>query len=216
MQALKTKGIKRIEDKLAEAGGDSMRRFVLECAKGFKTSWIELGRALYNVHRDKLYRRWGFNTFDGYTSKEIGIHRQTAQKLLRSYMFLEKEEAWYLEEQQGADVAPGRIPHYEAVNVLRLAKEKKRIDEQDYDILKKKVFQDGKDYREVKKDLTTLIKQDEVEQPQEVRRKSRAVVIRRYIANLKAAQKEMESLQLLPRTLMNQAATLISKIESYL
>ena len=92
MEGQKPKSLRNIEDKMASLEEGSLRYHVLESAKNFKSSWIELGRSLYSVYKDKLYKAWGFNTFDAYTLKEIGIKKPTAMKLLRSYYFLEKEE----------------------------------------------------------------------------------------------------------------------------
>jgi len=106
-----TKALDRIESQLETLDDNSLRHHCLTCAKEFKTSWIELGRALYAVSKNKSYRDWGFNSFEGYAAKEIGVRKQTAMKLIKSYMFLEKEEAWYLEHQKedtGRPAAQGR------------------------------------------------------------------------------------------------------------
>ena len=56
---------------------DALRQEILLHAKGFKTSWILLGQALYQVWRDKLFHGWGFEEFEHYvvrivTGKQIG------------------------------------------------------------------------------------------------------------------------------------------------
>ncbi|MFH1381247.1 MAG: hypothetical protein ABIH57_03655, partial [Candidatus Omnitrophota bacterium] len=84
MTEIKTKAIERIETKMENMDGDSVRYLVLNSAKAFKKSWITLGQALYTVWKDKLYKNWGYNTFEAYTTKETGIRKQTALKLLRS------------------------------------------------------------------------------------------------------------------------------------
>ncbi|MDD5595453.1 MAG: hypothetical protein PHY94_04300, partial [Candidatus Omnitrophica bacterium] len=96
MNVAKSKSLENIEEKMGQLDENSFRYHVLENAKGFKSSWIELGRSLYTVLKDKLYKEWGYGSFDIYTVKEIGIRKQTAMKLLRSYYFLEKEEPAYL------------------------------------------------------------------------------------------------------------------------
>ena len=73
----RTKSIERLEQKMEDMDRDSLRYHILENAKMFKTSWIELGQALYSVWKNKMYRDWGYMTFDAYTSKEIGIKKQT-------------------------------------------------------------------------------------------------------------------------------------------
>ncbi|MFH0840129.1 MAG: hypothetical protein V1883_03840, partial [Candidatus Omnitrophota bacterium] len=82
---LRTKSIEKIEQKMQDMDENSLRYQILEKVKNFKISWISLGQALYSVWKDKLYKEWGYMTFEAYTAKEIGIKKQTAMKLLRSY-----------------------------------------------------------------------------------------------------------------------------------
>jgi len=200
----KPKSIQNIEAKMVSLDSNSLRYHILESAKNFKTSWIELGRSLYTVWKDKLYKDWGFNTFDIYTAKEIGIKKPTAMKLLRSYYFLEKEEPAHLKEN---------LPSYEAVDLLRKAKIKKTLDSQDYSKLKKEIFEDGKDIQAVKRDLTSLIRQREELEPEEAYKRRRVATLRRFIGSLKALKQEAEISKLLPMPLIKEAQELIRKIE---
>ena len=123
--SVKTRSLERIEQKMEGVEKDSIRYRILESTKNFKTSWIELAQALYSTWKDKLYKEWGYLTFEAYTSKEIGIKKQTAMKLLKSYYFLEKEEPSYLKENYEGSKDAASVPTYDAVNVLRLAKNKR-------------------------------------------------------------------------------------------
>ena len=87
----------------------SFRYKVLDAAKGFKSSWIDLGQYLFSVYRDKSYREWGYLTFDAYCAKEIGIRQPTAMKLLKSYSFLEREEPSFLKREALDERQPNRI-----------------------------------------------------------------------------------------------------------
>ena len=195
---------------------DSFRYHVLESAKNFKTSWVDLGQALYAVWKDKLYKEWGYATLDTFTIKEIGIRKQTAMKLLKSYYFLEKEEPQYLKEDfvQAQDTA--MIPGYETIDVLRMAKNKKMLDGQDYASLKKEIFEKGKDAREVKRDLTSLIRQRQELDPEEAYQKRRLATAKRFLSTLKSLKQELEISKLLPTPLIKEAASLISKLEAEL
>ncbi len=141
MSDIKTRSIKGIEQKMENMDTGSLRYHCLQSAKSFKTSWVDLGRALYSVYKDKLFREWGYGTFDIYTAKEIGIKRQTAVKLLKSYYFLEKEEPVYLEKGLSESENVAKVPSYEAVDLLRRAKAKKGLDKEDYTALKKEIFE---------------------------------------------------------------------------
>jgi len=216
MTRLSTRSLDKIEEKMGGLEEDSMRRRILECAKNFKTSWIELGQSLYAVWKDRLYKEWGYLTFDAYTSKEIGIKKQTALKLLKSYYFLEKEEPSYLQKDYTESAGPGQLPNYESVNVLRLAKNKSGLDKSDYFRLKKDVFERGKDAREVKKDLVSLMRQREELEPEETRNKKRVAMIKRLLAAMKTLRTDLETSKMLPASTIKEVSSLINKIEAQL
>ncbi|HTY45970.1 MAG TPA: hypothetical protein VMD52_08280 [Patescibacteria group bacterium] len=203
MGAYKTRTMAGIEQKMEDMDESSFRYHVLSTAKNFKTSWVELGRSLYAVWKDKMFKEWGFISFDAYTAKEIGIRKQTALKLLRSYYFLEKEEPAHLVS----------APAYESVDLLRLAKNKKELDAQDYDHLKKEVFDKGRDAREIKKDLSALIRQRQELDPQEAWEKKRMATVKRFLGALKGLKQEIESAKLLPASVIKDAEALIKKLE---
>ncbi len=214
MDKLKTKSLETIEEKMKGLDQNSLRYHILESAKRFKTSWIELGRALYSVWKDKTYKDWGYGTIEAYTGREIGIRKQTAMKLLRSYYFLEKEEPVYLKEEYRESAEAAAIPSYESVDVLRLAKNKKELDSRDYANLRKDVLEKGKDCREIRRDLSALIKQREELGPEEAYKKRRLAVVRRFLGALKAIKEEAEINKLFPAPIIKEAASLIKKIEA--
>lgn len=220
MAVLRTKSLEGIERKMESAAADPIRLQVLQNAKSFKTSWIDLGQSLYAVWKDKLYKNWGYMTFDAYTSREIGIKKPTAIKLLKSYYFLEKEEPRYIKHDVADDEAgeqtAAAIPSYEAVNVLRLAKEKKSIDSSDYASLRKDVLEKGKDVKEVKKDLTAIMKQREELEPDEARKVKRLAALKRFIGVLKTVKREIEVSKMLPASILKEVDGLIRKVEAEL
>ncbi|MCX5679856.1 MAG: hypothetical protein NTZ95_04285 [Candidatus Omnitrophica bacterium] len=150
MTRLSTRTIENIDRKLESTEEGSARHKVLSSAKSFKTSWFDLGQSLYSVWRDRLYKEWGYATFDAYTSKEIGIKKPTAMKLLKSYYFLEKEEPNYVERAAVSPENPASVPTYDAINLLRLAKNKKTLDGGDYAHLRREVLEMGREASLVK------------------------------------------------------------------
>lgn len=216
MEHLKTKSLQNIEEKMAGLDENSLRYHILQDAKNFKTSWVSLGRALYAVWKDKLYKEWGYTDFDLYTSREIGLRKPTALKLLRSYYFLEKEEPEYLTRDYAESAQAANIPGYEAIDVLRLAKNKKDLDAEDYAQIKKEIFEKGKDVSQVKKDLTALIRQRQELEPEAAYQKRRLATLRRFLGTLKALKQEAELSKLLPAPLIREAADLIRKLEAQL
>jgi len=215
MAKLSTKSLMGIERRLGEMEEGSMRHKILQSARNFKVSWIDLGQSLYTAWKDKLYRDWGYATFEAYTAKEIGIKTSTAMKLLKSYYFLEKEEPAYLgKEQEATPSKVASVPSYESVNLLRLASNKKTLDADDYRALKKDVLEDGKDAGSVRKSLTTIMRQREELDPEEAREKKRSAVLKRFAATLKALKTEIETSKILPASMLKDTASLIAKIEA--
>lgn len=214
MAQVKTKSITKIEERMEGISEDSVRYEVLNNAKSFKTSWIGLGQALYSVWKDKLYRDWGFSDFDAYTKKEIGIRKQTALKLLKSYSFLEKEDPRYLQRDFNEKAPAASMPTYESVDVLRLANKKKGVDNDDYTRLRRKVLESGSDAREVKKDLTAIIKQREELLPEEAWQKKRDAQIKRVISLLRSLKVEIKVSKTLPGQLLKDIDKLITKLET--
>lgn len=216
MSQIKTKSLKGIEEMMEGMDDRSIRYQILNNAKLFKTSWIDLGQALYAVYKDKLYKEWGYSTFEAYTAKEIGIKKPTALKLLRSYYFLEKEDPLFLKKDYNERADAATIPTYESVDVLRLARGKSEVDKEDYDQIRRKVLESGKDAREVKKDLTQLIKRREELMPEEAWEKKRLAQLKRIISLLRSASIEIKTSKSLPAKIVIDIDKLISKLQAEL
>ena len=200
----------------------SFRYQVLDAAKRFKSSWIEIGQHLFTVYKDKLFKDWGYLTFEAYCAKEIGVRQNTALKLLRSYSFLEKEEPTFLKREALDGRRPSRIPGYESVNALRLAKQSERISEKEYQGLREEVFDEGREEAEVKKKIRTVLKspppaaclparQGRAGTPARLEEDRKAVVVKKLISSLKTARDEMGDLDF-PNKLTKQIDALIQQL----
>lgn len=193
MNTQKSKSIRTIEEKMQRIEPGSMRHQVLEAARNFKSSWIALGQILYSVYKDKMYKEWEYLTFEAYCKKEVGIHKQTASKLLHSYYFLEKSEPEFLKSVTGQEAQGSfpQIPSVDAVNVLRLAVQKREFSEEDYQEIKKSVFEDGLEGKEVQKQVGLRLRSiREEEDPLQAQAQRRLKTLRRYLGMIGAFQKE--------------------------
>ncbi|MFH0877963.1 MAG: hypothetical protein V1863_07060 [Candidatus Omnitrophota bacterium] len=191
---LKSRSMRNLEQKMATLEPGSLRYRVLENAKNFKGSWIALGQILYTVYKDKMFKEWGYQSFETYCKDEIGVHQQTASKLLHSYYFLEKNEPEFLKSvnDQEGDVSPKSIPSADAVNVLRLAANRKELSEEDYQEFKKSVFEDGREGKEVRKQVGLRLRSlREEEDPEKARQDRRQKTLRRLVATVKTLHKEL-------------------------
>jgi hypothetical protein len=121
----------KIQSRMEELPEGSTRRRVLECARRFKSSWMELGRMLSEVRRDGLWREWGFASFEAYCAKELFIRKATADKLTASFGFLERHEP----SLARAD-SPRPVPSFEVIEVLSRAEAAGRLPEDGWQELK--------------------------------------------------------------------------------
>jgi hypothetical protein len=193
---------------------EDIRHHMLENAKRFKTSWISFAQALYSVWKDKLYKQWGYEKFETYTAKEIGIKKQTAIKLLRSYHFLEREDPMYLKKDYNNQADTALIPTYQSVDVLRVAKNKKELTREDYAKIKSSVLELGKDSTAAKKDLVTLMRQREELQPEQVWQKKRAAIFKRLLTTLRSVLKEARTANMLSVKSLDEIERITDKVET--
>ena len=205
MQA-KTKSLQAIESKLTEVEEGSLRHRVLLSARSFKTSWIELARCLHVVRSDKMYKSWGFLTFEGYCSKEVGIRRATASKLLLSYRYLEEEAPDFLRAE---NLSPEKVPSPDAIGVLRRARKSGVLSEADLQVLRGDVLVEGKDHRDVYSRFKSL---KEAADPEAAGRERRARHLGRLIASLRSVRKEGEILKVVPASILKAIDGLIERL----
>ena len=200
-----------------EAGKESLRQKTQEAAKRHKASWIELGQYLYAIQKDKLYKNWNYLSFETYCRKELHLKETTAAKLLKSYFFLEKVEPSLASPEKLMDEeGPKVVPHYESVNLLRLAKENKNLTSGDFADLRESVIQYAKEPKEVRAQVKKILSGREDKDPAEVRRARRNTAIRRLVTVLSGTKRELESEGLLPAYLIKQISELAAKLEDQL
>lgn len=140
-------GEKHIDQIMDQLDPNSERFQVLQRAKHFKSSWVELGETLCLVRNKDLYRQWGYEDFDSYCSRELRIRRDTAQKLTLNFHFLESQEPELLARNE--QLKP--MPDYRSVDLLRQAKEEKGFSEEQYGELKKAIIEEERSHPAVLK-----------------------------------------------------------------
>jgi len=207
----KSKSIERLEEQMTHVQPGSLRHEVLESAKRFKSSWIDLGRALWTVWKGKHFKQWGYISFDTYCGKEIGIRSATAKKLLQSYYFLEREEPSTLKRLD--EGTPLELPSADSVNMLRLLKKRPGVPPQTYDQVRSTVLEQGKDAPEVRRQVRVALESSERPPSQEADKDLKKAKVRRMITTLKAVRYELAVDQLVPKKLLGEIETLVKKLE---
>lgn len=148
----KSKGGLLIEQLMSQLDPGSERFGVLQTARRFKSSWVELGEKLLAVQGRALFKEWGYNSFEDYCSREIRIKQPTAQKLTLAYRYLEKEEPEVLQRQH--DVKP--LPDFRAVDLLRQARDDQSLSTENFSALRQAVMDEGLSPPTVRKRLRDI------------------------------------------------------------
>lgn len=117
---------------------DPERAELIARTRRFKASWIELAEALTHVRSKATWRRFGFESFEAYTQKELKLRPETVDKLTGSFAFLQKRAPQVL-QRDGIDES---IPTYQAVDFLRRAEERDEAPADVVTALRKKVLDD--------------------------------------------------------------------------
>jgi hypothetical protein len=131
-----TAAAEKIRARIEDLPEESMRRRVLECARQFKASWVDLGRMLSEVKHEELWREWGFATFDAYCAKELFIRKPTADKLTMSYGFLSRHEPSIVRGKE-----PRPAPSFELIEVLSRAEAAGRLPEGGWQELREDILE---------------------------------------------------------------------------
>lgn len=195
---------------------EELRIKTVEIAKKHKASWIQLGQHLFSIYKNKLYKEWGYQAFETYCQKELSIREATASKLIKSYSFLEREEPRIVKPDFTEEETPRKIPDYEAVNVLRLAKNNKNIPTNEFAELRNDVLNEGKEVKEVREQVKKILANHAPKDTPELKEQKRSGVLKRLIGFLNGAKTQLEEEDLVPDYLLKQIETLVSKLQDQL
>ncbi len=202
-----------VSNKKADLNAEALRMELAEYAKDFKISWVHLGQGLYSVYRDKLFHAWGYEKFEDYVIRELGLKKPLALKLVKTYFFVEQEEPAYLKKEFSEAREASVVPNYDSLDVLRLARRRNELTKDDYSKLRKDIFEKGKDSSVVKKDLTAMIRERKKVDPDEEREKRHQASVKRFLGALKNFKNDMENLKLIDVGIIEEAEILLKKLE---
>lgn len=203
--------------KLKKLDNPTSQELRVRCADGakkFKTAWVEFGQALYAIWRDKLYEYWGYERFDQYTERELGLKKSMALKLVKTYCFIEQQEPQFLKDGFIDDREAVALPEMDAIHVLRLAKGKKELTREDYADLRRQVFDKGRNAALVRKDLVSLMKERKKVDPEEEREQRNAAAVRKLLNAIRSFQKDAQVLKLVKADLVKKAEELFKELEA--
>ena len=102
---------------LADKGDDGQRLELVQRARRFKRSWVEMAEGLAFVRDTAAYQRWGYKDILDYGLHELQLRQATVEKLLGSYATLRTHAPEVLRR----DGVARTIPSVEAVDYFAQA-----------------------------------------------------------------------------------------------
>lgn len=138
-----TKTDREMEDTMLAVADDAERVEVLDRARRFKRSWIELAEALNGVYNRESWVGWGFASFEEYCRKELHLKKATVSKLLGSFQFLKARAPRVLERAEAEPELP--VPSLQAVDFVARAAERGAADNDAMEEIERAVFEEGAD-----------------------------------------------------------------------
>ncbi len=152
--------MKKIDARLDNLEAGSLRHQVLSALRQFRASWIELGRLLNEVVYGGDYKEWGYDDFEVYCARELGLKKPTVQKLMVSYNYMKKYEGKRLqdfEEDDSGQVATS-IPDFQTVELLDKVRRREQIPEEEMGELHRRAFDGEDDEPELRKELRQCLR----------------------------------------------------------
>jgi hypothetical protein len=155
----------KIDAKLAQLTPGSLRRQVMEALRHFRASWIELGRLLNDVVYGGDYKEWGYDDFEIYCARELGLRRPTVQKLMISYNYMRKYESKRLDgfiepdnpgKESGALAAD--IPDFQTVELLDRARRREAAPEERLEELHRRAFSGDAGEPELRREIRQFLR----------------------------------------------------------
>ncbi len=144
--------IARIDQQMEGLNPESVRYQVLVSLRKFRSSWVELGRLLTDIAYGGDYKEWGYEDFEIYCARELGLKKPTVKKLMVSFNYMKSYAPERLEKQDDADTGYD-VPDYQTVELLKKTRERDDIDEGEKEELHRLAFEGANDEGVLRKEI---------------------------------------------------------------
>ncbi|MHC4870476.1 MAG: hypothetical protein ACYTFY_01375 [Planctomycetota bacterium] len=207
--------LNKIDTKLEQLDPESVRYKVLVALRRFRSSWVELGKLLTEVAYGGDYKEWGYEDFEIYCARELGLKKPTVNKLMISYKYMQKNEPDRLtaHEEWNGSGAPPELPDYQTVELLHKAKENDDLDNDQKNRFHQLAFDESAEEGTLRKEIREAILTAEEGEMSEEKAKSRELGdIRRTCHVLR---KKLSDSRYVPMGLRERFEALLAEIEAF-
>ncbi len=174
----------KIDSRLDQLEPGTLRHQVMAALRQFRASWIELGRLLNEVVYGGDYKEWGYDDFEVYCARELGLKKPTVQKLMISYNYMKKYESKRLhdfEDDREKAVATG-IPDFQTVELLDRVRRREEMPDEKMEELHRKAFESEAEEPELRRELRQYLRpqptESEIREGQNARKSELAGILR--------------------------------------
>ena len=152
--------VKKIDDRLEKLQPGSLRHQVMTALRQFRASWIELGRLLNEVVYGGDYKEWGYDDFEVYCARELGLKKPTVQKLMVSYNYMKKYESTRLHDYEDDDdkSAAPEIPDFQPVELLDRVRRMDEVPEEKMSELHRRALEGEGEEPEFRRELRQCLR----------------------------------------------------------
>jgi hypothetical protein len=154
--------VRKIDGKLERLVPGTLRHQVMIALRQFRASWVELGRLLNEVVYGGDYKEWGYDDFEVYCARELGLKKPTIQKLMISYNYMRKYESGRLGSLSDADAGDGAetagIPDFQTVELLDRVRHRDAADGGKLEELHRRAFSGRDDEPELRRELRQYLR----------------------------------------------------------
>lgn len=198
---IRTKVDARLASQAQSHAGDPERASLLECARRFKGSWIELAEALTRVRATAKFHEWGYESLEDYAKKELCLKQDTVDKLTGSFVFLKNRAPEVLTR----DGVSQRIPSYQAIDFLAHAEDQTDLPRDVVEQMRHQVLEEGIGLSAVNRQYKDLV----YPQTAEEKRKQDAAGLRNVGKRL---HELLQHTRVVPKRLAGEVAESVAKL----
>lgn len=145
--------IARIEQQMEGLSPESVRYQVLVSLRKFRSSWVELGRLLTDIAYGGDYKEWGYEDFEIYCARELGLKKPTVKKLMVSYNYMKSYAPERLEKHEEEQDTGYDVPDYQTVELLKKTREREDINDDEKEELHRMAFEGAGDEGVLRKEI---------------------------------------------------------------
>lgn len=158
---MSTSSLQRIDKQLEELDPEGLRAQVLISLRCFRSSWVELGRLLTEVAYGGDYKDWGYDDFEVYCARELGLKKPTVKKLMVSYNYMKSYEPGRLEQK--SEEAGYDVPDYQTVDLLHKMRGREDLPDEDKSRIHEMAFEGNGDEADLRRELRDRMRGDDGE-----------------------------------------------------